>query len=650
MFEYRCTKVMGLITALVLSGCWNKGEDSNDRNSNIPKPDNYLYIQGGVIDGLPTGTKLEVLVGDNLVYTTIIDRDRYSVEINLDKSNTDGLVKLIATSETNKRIKLVSTLGFLHALQEDAGSDRTLVYSENKFVQISGVSTAISATLDNSTNESSEWNNITRPIEASEIFAKATMIKMLVELSQIGVAIPSDVQDTFQLASDFNLSSKYISFFRKALKDIYQEVQADIYESGEYLHVIDKNLIADTYYVDSGILTLNVDGTGEYIENGEVVDLVWKKTQQGVDLESDSSIVFTDTILVEGQQIEFERHRQINGISWMFNSTAQSMFVFEVNDRFHYPSGELQDYMENGYESVSGVRASNLVNPRDLLSIGELYSMPMPNSSGEIVGSLDNDTPRFNFRAVEVSFSGDFSNGGIASIKVPSISASGEALYTEISATWQLDNNRINLDFSDGSSLKYSILSLSSTGFTKIHVIHESEQEEKRTYSSYVLEKEGVNWSDIDIPGIYTYPLSLSDDLSHYFYDFSSDGTLVLVSVQDLNLNGSIEDGEYNEVPAYWSVNDSGYLVIRVYQGTEGYCLPGDWDADDSICTLNDEISWDLYQIFSSENFGIRQARNSFCKIFSYYTNRIKTQEVLLKQGDIDNIQLTKVAERPFKK
>ncbi|WP_445355402.1 hypothetical protein ACJJI5_02170 [Microbulbifer sp. EKSA008] len=649
MFEYRCTKVMGLITALVLSGCWNKSEDSNYRDSNIPTSDNYLYIQGEVIDGLPTGTKLEVLVGDNLVYTTNIDHDRYSVEINLDKSNTDGLVKLIATSETNERIKLVSTLGFLHALQEDAGSDRTLVYSENKFVQISGISTAISATLDNSTNESSGWSNITRPIEASEIFAKATMIKMLVERSQKGVAIPSDIQDTFQLASDFNLSSKYISLFRKALKDIYQEVQADIYESGKYLHVIDENLIADTYYVDNGILTLNVDGTGEYIENGEVVDLTWEKTQQGVDLESDSSIVFTDTILVEGQKIEFERHRQINRISWMFNSTAQSMFVFEVNDRFHYPSGELQDYMENGYEAVSGARASNLVDPKDLISIGKVYSMPIPNSRGEIAGSVDSETPRFSFKAVEISFSGDFSNGGTASIKVPSISASGEALYTEISATWQLDNNRIDLNFLDGSSLEYSILSLSSHGFAKIHVIYQSEQGEKSTYSSYVLEKEGVSWSDIDIPGIYTLPLSLLDNLSNYFYDFSSNGTLEIVSVQDLNLNGNIDDGEYSEVPAYWNIDDGGHLTIRVYQGAEGYCLPEALDITDSICTLTDEISWDLYQIYNIDSFGVRQTENSFYKPFGSYANSIKTREILLKYGDIDNIRLTKVPERPFK-
>ncbi|WP_444929004.1 hypothetical protein ACJJIF_14235 [Microbulbifer sp. SSSA002] len=605
---------------------------------------------------------IEVFIGDALVFTDSSGDGSYLAEIELDDHESEELVKVFATSQDDNKIKFASILGPVSSLLEYAGDDGVLDSSDNHSVNISSVSTAIAAIFEAEANKSIEssedWHSSLKLVDADRAFSVATAIKVFIDYADRGISIPSEVEDTYQFASDFKLSSEYVYLLEVTMNELYREAQEELAQADGLLSLSSgtQASIADIYDLGWGEIKLNEDGTGEYLSDGVAVELSWQESSEGIVLEVDSTFTVSDSTYIDGSYVYFERNRELKKLFWAYDSESQGMLVFEVSDSLRYPGGQLPDSVEKGYWAVSAVRSKGLVNPRDALVLGEVYSMPMPSRAGEVVGATEDyypdfTTPDFTTNTMEMSFSGDFDEGGVVSVKVPSTSLDGKALETDITATWMLNNsNRLIVNLPDNSQLTYSLLNVVADGVFETSV---SERLDDGSYSfwlSNVLLKGNESWSERDVAGIYTYQPTFANPLYSYSFDLSVDGSLVIVNSFDLNKNNEIEDNEYYESPGRWQVGDNGSLFIRRYRSEDGsYCLPSSWEpSDDEGCEVSREREWELHQFVEPNNYWFRQHRNIF-RDANELSLPVGTDigGYILNYGNIYNTHLQKVDERP---
>ncbi|MEP1449035.1 MAG: hypothetical protein ABJK37_23225 [Paraglaciecola sp.] len=164
-----------------------------------------VTITGLVIDNIASNADVEITIGTDAFSTTTDENGVYAVTITVDESLEDNLLQIraLGDSSINPEVELVSQLGSLTSLIEQAGSDGDLTEDENFGVNITKVTTAEYALLSrdgvNPTNDA-ELNTALNLIQSQEKNTLAALIKIITDNDDF--SLPSGVTSTLNLVSD----------------------------------------------------------------------------------------------------------------------------------------------------------------------------------------------------------------------------------------------------------------------------------------------------------------------------------------------------------------------------------------------------------------------------------------------------------------
>ncbi|AWF83160.1 hypothetical protein BTJ40_21370 [Microbulbifer sp. A4B17] len=648
--------VIGLLVGCSGGSGGNKGSGTNV----LPEPDIIsLSVQGRLIDGPTTNAIIQVFAGDSLVLTNSSPDGTYSVQIDLDETQYEDVVKIVATSQDNSKIKFASTLGPFSSLIKYAGDDGVLESSESYSVNISSVSTAVSAILEAENDfigkSFEEWEKALKLVDAERTFSVATAIKIFIDYSDKGISIPEEVENTYLFASDYDLSSEYVNLFSTTMEDLFNEVQNDMGQIPDLFSISTNgfNETEGTYYLlsEGDRITLYSNGTGEYLTDSGLINLTWSKAPEGISLELEEPIIESYYMEVDGEYYYVDKEKVLNRMLWMLDDKNQGMLVIEFTDTIKYPDySGLPDTLEIGFFATNSVRPSGLLDPRDVLVIGKSYSMPIPNRDGEVINPIEGTYSNFEISSLKMSFLGEFESGGTVNIKLPAISGNGELIENDLSATWKIDDShRLVVNLSEDEMLVYSLLKLNNDEVLEVFVEEETSDGLNSSAVSTILLKDATNWYERDIAGVYVYPQEFLTPLYKYFFDFSTDGIVSTIYVDDLDGNGSIERNEYQEREGLWQIKNNGNLSIRFYRSEDGYCMPDSWDpAYDADCALYLERDWDLYQVDQTNKYWFSYHLNLFSDYYFDSDNEdVEINGHILSSGRLYHVGLSKVSERP---
>ncbi|WHI44978.1 hypothetical protein [Microbulbifer sp. VAAF005] len=658
MNRYGLSKLLGACVVSLIVGCsGGSGGSGGSGEEGV-----LLSIHGTLIDGPTTSADIEIFIGDSLVSSFSSSDGGYTADIELDESESDEVVKIVATSQEDSKVKFASTLGTFSYLVEIAGDDGVLEQSESHAVNISSVSTAISAILESESDSviesSDEWDEVFKKVDAERAFSVAAAIKIFIDYSERGISIPEEVEDTYQFASDFDLSSQYVSMFMNQMEGLFKEVKVAMAQEAGFLGTSSNNLnpIEGTYYLPSegGRITLNTNGTGEYLNGSGLVELTWTQGPEGISLESVEPLVERIPMKVGEYYLSAVRERQFDRLFWMLDSKNQGMVVLETSDTLKFPDwAESDDIFETNYIAANSVRQSDLLSPKDILVIGNSYSMPTPDRDGEVVNYTENFQPISTLKSLKMSFAGDFENGGNVNIKIPVASGNGEIIESDVSAVWIVDDSdRLVVNFSDNERLYFSLLNFQNGEILNSFVERVSPDGLHSSTISTIFSKDVENWADREIKGVYLYPKNFFNPLNRFYFDISADGNISTVSINDLDNNGAIEDSERQELVGLWKLKDNGNLSIRFYrsESVAEPCISDSWNPEvDAECALFQEREWDIHQIDSADKYWFQYNVKYFEDAYlSLYDEDIDVDEHVLSTNRVYHSGLIKLSERPF--
>ncbi|RLV59460.1 hypothetical protein D5018_11785 [Parashewanella curva] len=174
-----------------------------------------VTLMGKVLDGPIANAKLKAIINDKVIEGQADKDGNYSLPISLDDSHLGDLIKITATGvESGSPVKLISYLGSLDSAIKSAGDDGTLKKNELFAVNITNVTTAIGALIQNN-NEGKElttvdaFNNASNEIDASLILPLSTAIKLVIDYSNQNpnFKLPEGTNDTLELVNNLDKAS-----------------------------------------------------------------------------------------------------------------------------------------------------------------------------------------------------------------------------------------------------------------------------------------------------------------------------------------------------------------------------------------------------------------------------------------------------------
>ena len=173
-----------------------------------------VTITGIVTDEPIINSSIVVQIGDEQFEITADAQGRYSVNIEVDDSDADELVKLVAlgNNSIDPGVEFVSQLKSIATLVSQAGADGTLSKDENFGVNITNVSTAEFALLSrDGTNIDSEQalDEALLAVDADEKLLLAALIKIIVDNDDY--ELPEGVDSTLDLISSAEQIDDFIN-------------------------------------------------------------------------------------------------------------------------------------------------------------------------------------------------------------------------------------------------------------------------------------------------------------------------------------------------------------------------------------------------------------------------------------------------------
>jgi len=594
-----------------------------------------VVVNGLVTDSPIAGAHVELSVGSQKFSTVADQNGLYSVDLSVDDSFVSQFVTATATGpETDSSVKLVSILGTYEDLVSNAGDDQTLDKNELFAVNITNVSTAVAALMEDANGnqpivDATTFEQAAKIYDGSRVLPLATAIKLVIDYSadNAELALPEGVTDTMAFVADINLVSDYVSSAQANFADEFNSAQTAIINDKEVISggTNDSSVsIADSYYFISpngttrdGRMTLNSDGTGSISEYTGTYDIEWAQAEEGIEIAypSGERVVSESFEYIEGIQDLVEVHVISTGkvIQWINQSAeADQLMVTDFTYR-HFPNGEAADEASISTETFhNAIKTAGVLNAADILLMEKVYAFPVPlvyddienpKSEGVIFGTLE-----YRRWSTKMVFSGTVEAGGNVTVTSKAISGEGTISNDSQVMQWNIDENG-HLIVSGNKSYDYAFL-LENEGKTPYVNVLATEGEKSSAGSDNVLLKEVATWTNETAVGIYDLPWDFFEPLTYFWIEVNADGTALTVSSNDSNSDGVLTDDEFFLAPGLWQIDSNGSLVVRRYRenslngGSFAYCTPASWEpADSDDCVLWHERDWDLHQVTTDEKY-----------------------------------------------
>ncbi|BBM01443.1 hypothetical protein GL2_15170 [Microbulbifer sp. GL-2] len=619
-----------------------------------------LTIQGYVETASYTGVEVKFHVGDTEFHGDVDSLGNYSIYIEVNESKIDNFISAEAIFPGISQVKYFSNLGSMEKLLQRAGEDQVLVHSEMNEVNITSISTALSAHLKGRNKgeikSDSELIFSLKQLDASIVFDVATSIKLFADnkniMEDVGLFLPDGFNHVYELAESESAISLFVYNTKKRLPDLFQEMQSDMIRNGNLVgYTSNVNLpIADTYYLPflRMRLVLHPDGTGEV--NGEVdhANFTWSQIDEGIIFEGADLIRYVSAF----DSHYVENHILINSLVWLMDGDVISSIILNVDEYDISPDEKDTDLdLKSEIYAETAIRSSRTIKISESLKLEQEYSFPIPAMAGEIVNPVVEVSPWFSVNVLDMSFTGEFGIGGTVNISIPGIEGDGKRVNTTVSGLWRLeDDKKIVVDASTGSKFTYIFLDYIYNEKKLTFVLEESERGQIIDFDT-VLTQNLDSWQENSVEGIYQFRQHFTQPLVHSWFEINSNGTVNRISTFDSNFDGKLEAEEFDIYKGLWKFSGDGNLLIRVYQKIQGgSCIPNEWDTQfNTECLLVNEREWDLSHISKEQQlFWMRKELKFFVSG--------KRQELpglsdltsdIFSSGHIYNSFMYKVSERP---
>lgn len=180
-------------------------------SSSSTKKGGIVTITGLVTDNTIPNATVTIYVGSQTFITTSDADGKYTINLSVDEANINKPIKAVAKGSTiQPEVEFVSLLPSIKTLIEQAGSDATLNSIENFAVNITNVTTAEYALIDQnkfSIATDTDLEAAKKNINETEKLTLAALIKIVVDSPNHN--LPSGVNTTLELVSNKTTSDAY---------------------------------------------------------------------------------------------------------------------------------------------------------------------------------------------------------------------------------------------------------------------------------------------------------------------------------------------------------------------------------------------------------------------------------------------------------
>ncbi|MCA0899159.1 PKD domain-containing protein [Microbulbifer agarilyticus] len=638
-----------------------------------------LVIEGRVIAPSLETSSVEFRVGEEVFSAPITASGDYSVPLNIDESRSEEMVRA-TTSDGSGQNLLVSLMGSVASLHSAAGEDGLLTRDEHLSVNISPVSTAFTAQLEQGVPQSISSEAVLgermKRLDGNAALQLAVLITLIVDDADgVALDLPAGINSTYALAAKPESISEFVVNTQLRHTTAYLNALALVashedLSSSAVARV--NNTYADTYYlttagiqsipfaalgshfVDLGYkLTLNTEGQGNLIGRLGDTTLSWAAGEDGITLSGAEFVTDEETFWDAdlGKGVVRQTVVAPSGIRWLNQANATDWLLVTVEEYFRYPDGEYPSTEPEVHTgAMLAVRQAGTIPAHEVIEVGLNYSLPLGYIQGNVESpAVSVPNPDFSIRATQMMFTGDVDTGGSATYVLDQINGEGIPASTLATTGWSINNEgQLKLNDVYGNTVEVTFLENTNIKDSLTHVT--TTNDVRRTaMTSNTFVKEASDWTSSEAVGIYRLPDDFYYPNSPYWIEVNADGTALTVIGYDSNpSNDTAITDSFVQMPGFWQINANGNLVIRRYRQYQmGYCEPDSWNpaASDS-CLLYNEREWVLQQNLDNNAIGVQQYTRFFEDAFRDPSSGIEVNE--LRSSSIANYKFERISERPY--
>jgi hypothetical protein len=216
------------------SGGSNTGGNGNGGPPNPPTPTmSRLTLTGTVTDAPIAGALVTTTIGGQTFTATADANGNYRIELSIEESATGAFITLTAKGVGSQSyVEFTSLLGTFAALRTQAGSDEVLSNTENFATQITNVSTALAALLQQANggqpvNTQTLLDTLSVTLNGQQVLDLAATIKLLVDEAD-EYPMPSGQTSLQTLLADSTLRDQLVADFYEQDPTTFKNTQTAI--------------------------------------------------------------------------------------------------------------------------------------------------------------------------------------------------------------------------------------------------------------------------------------------------------------------------------------------------------------------------------------------------------------------------------------
>ncbi|MCW8090654.1 carboxypeptidase-like regulatory domain-containing protein [Alteromonas sp. ASW11-130] len=618
------------LTIMACGGGGSSNTSNSGQNVQTPPEKQTLIINGIATDAPLAGATVTLMMdGEEIAFSTTTDNDgQYSLELEYDDADLDDFISLKAMGTGSQaNAGLISLVGELSSLVNDAGSDNVLDASENFAVTVSHITTAtyglmVKAAGSELVHSEVMVEQLAEKISQQDVLTVATAIKVAIDKSEANadLALPPGFDDTLELMRYSGSMDEYVAsvVLTKEFDDAQKETLEDptIYDASLTFPTSFELFFTDAInYIDNNpAFKFSADGTGQYQEHA----FTWEHHGNSID------IAFADSTYFESYSFhtDLQTHHRVRE-GWKnitFTIISQQENTLSLAATFttetYYPDNpEIDTKIIQTSEFKSATMKTYLISFATPITL----HLPLANFGHSDGLSLQGEATKLRMEADKFTFKSDGT-------------AIGE--ITGISVNWKFENDELVLDYL-GSSLSWDsdyafpftsmkLRKVSDDNFLDLVQVKLEDGNGIHAFSSVYnanLTGRVGSWQEDSVSGIYTYGVDVEGGgLDHFYFILHENGDADTISTYDDDNNGSLSEDEVIRFYGKWKVEGGNIIISRTKLRSGSFspqCREPGYINGQEECVLYHERTWDLLSAKENEYFIFHKHHYYYSKFYS---------------------------------
>ncbi|OUS71799.1 hypothetical protein B5G52_10390 [Pseudoalteromonas sp. A601] len=540
-----------------------------------------VTITGIVTDEPIKESNVAVLVGDETFDVTADGDGKYSVEIEVDDSFANKLVRLVALGNTaiNPEVEFISQLKSVATLMNQAGEDSELTKEENFGVNITNVSTSEFALIKRGNGEIADeqaLDNALLAVDADEKLLLAALIKIIVD--EDNYELPEGVESTLDLISNADDIDNFINTVESQDPDLIEATKNDIKEDGE---LVDKTvsdmsgefilMMPQNYHTLTAQVHFSSESKGYISFSDADANFTWQQAGEKVSMTLDEPVGTFCHVQTSENNEQQESCRYLVDLD---------MTVLLENDASK--TVELYRKYEDRWSNTGDVHFTYEVS--DNLSLIEKQKT-IAVTTDELIGTWVVDGVN-DLQGGWNAIAFDLEAAGVGTLK--------DNDKDPVSITWQVIDNRLvvtNTDEQATLDYEFWLIKDLQVGYQFASSLNAKADGSTRTSSGLMVKDNNLAFTADELLGKWTIFLGYNSPQTDLHYDVYDDGLM------NFNLNQNYRS---------WQISSEGeFLRYNYYtdNGIEPTCPEG------QTCQVYSEFSQRLLASANDQNFTYRKYR-----------------------------------------